>query len=81
LLRATETPPDFVVLDVNMPGIDGMETARRMIPLCPAAKITLLTANIQEPIRVQAEQMGIAFMNKPLREDALLAFLAAGVAP
>lgn len=67
--------PDFVVLDVNMPGIGGMETARRMRALAPGLPITLLTANIQDPVRHQAEELGVGFLNKPLHEDQLLAFL------
>lgn len=71
-----EAKPDFVVLDVNMPGIGGLETARRMKAAAPALPITLLTANIQDPVRQQAATLGVGFLNKPLREDALLAFLA-----
>lgn len=70
-----EAKPDYVVLDVNMPGIDGLETARRLKEIDPGAVITLLTANIQEPVRQQAESIGVGFLNKPVREDQLLAFL------
>ncbi|MBC7953455.1 MAG: response regulator [Rhodospirillaceae bacterium] len=70
--------PDFVVLDVNMPGMGGMETARRLKELAPGLSITLLTANIQDPVRLQAEAMGVGFLTKPVREDALLAFLSGG---
>jgi CheY-like chemotaxis protein len=76
LALLSETIPDFVVLDVNMPGIGGLETAKRMKQLVPALPITLLTANIQEPIRQQAVALGVGFLNKPLKEDALMAFLA-----
>lgn len=72
------TPPDFVVLDVNMPGMGGMETARRLRDLAPALPITLLTANIQDPVRLQAESMGVGFLTKPVREDALMEFLSGG---
>lgn len=78
---AATTPPDFIVLDLNMPGIGGMETAKRMKEVAPNAKITMLTANIQEPIRQQAEDLGVGFISKPLREDVLLAFLGGLKAP
>ncbi|MCR6631026.1 MAG: response regulator [Magnetospirillum sp.] len=70
--------PDFIVLDVNMPGMGGIEAARRIRALAPLLPITLLTANIQDPIRHQAEEIGVGFLAKPVREDALLAFLANG---
>lgn len=70
--------PDYVVLDVNMPGIGGIETARRIRALAPDLPVTLLTANIQDPVRHQAEEMGVGFLSKPVRDDALLAFLDGG---
>ncbi len=81
LERAPQANPDFIILDVNMPGIDGLEAARRLRVMVPSARITLLTANIQEPIRLQAAEIGVGFMNKPFRDDVLLAFLADGTAP
>lgn len=79
LAQLPEVEPDCVVLDVNMPGIGGLETAKRMRVLAPAVRITLLTANIQDPIRHQAEELGVGFLTKPVRDDALLAFLDGGV--
>lgn len=70
--------PDFVIMDVNMPGISGIEAARRIKAGSPDAVISLLTANIQEPLRLQAAELGLGFMSKPARDDALLAFLTVG---
>lgn len=81
LERAPQANPDFIILDVNMPGIDGLEAARRLRVMMPSVRITLLTANIQEPVRLQAAEIGVGFMNKPFRDDVLLAFLADGKAP
>ena len=67
--------PDYVLMDVNMPGIGGLETARQLRTRCPSAVISLLTANIQEPIRLQAEAMGVGFMSKPLKDETLAKFL------
>ena len=72
--------PDFVLMDVNMPGIGGLETARQLRQRCPKARVSLLTANIQEPIRHQAEEMGVGFMSKPLKDEDLARFLAGGAA-
>lgn len=76
LAALEQAVPDFVILDVNMPGMGGMETARRMRALAPKLPITLLTANIQDPVRHQAEDLCVGFLAKPLHDDELLAFLA-----
>lgn len=69
--------PDFVVLDVNMPGMGGIEAAKRLKAVYPQAVVTLLTANIQDPVRDQADSLGVGFMSKPVRADVLMAFLSA----
>lgn len=75
LVAAALQRPDFALVDVNMPGMDGLSAARRLREQCPSAKISLLTANIQDPIRLQAEQCGIGFMAKPLKDEILAEFL------
>jgi CheY-like chemotaxis protein len=73
-----EAKPDAVVLDVNMPGMGGLEAARRIRELAPGLPVTLLTANIQDPVRHHAEEIGVSFLTKPVREAELLAFLDGG---
>lgn len=68
--------PDFVIMDVNMPGMGGLEATKRLKGVYPQAVVTLLTANIQDPVRDQAEEMGVGFMSKPVRGDVLMAFLS-----
>ena len=68
--------PDFIIMDVNMPGIGGIEATRRLKSVYPDAQVTMLTANIQDPVRDQAEEMNVGFMSKPVRSDILMAFLS-----
>ncbi|MGE5503822.1 MAG: response regulator [Actinomycetota bacterium] len=77
LALAAANAPRAALLDVNMPGINGIETARRLRQALPQVAISLLTANIQDPIRQHAEEMGIGFMTKPIHADQLKAFLDA----
>lgn len=75
LAKAAATPPHFVLIDMNMPGIDGLTAARQLLRDHPRSAIALLTANIQEPIRRQAAAAGIAFIAKPAKTEKILDFL------
>lgn len=67
--------PGTVVMDFNMPGIDGVDAARQIKELLPDTKITILTANIQKSTEEKAEKIGVGFLTKPLEKDDLAAFL------
>ena len=41
-------PPDAVCLDLSLPGIDGMETLRRLKALAPSLPIIVFTASADE---------------------------------
>lgn len=66
-----ESPPDFVSMDVNMPGISGLEAAGRIRIRHPEARIALCTANIQESTREAAARAGVYFMAKPITAPAV----------
>lgn len=63
-------PYDLVLLDWIMPGIDGIETARRIRANADIAKIPamlMVTANGREEARIEAEQAGLeGFLLKPV---------------
>ncbi len=43
-----DADPDLVLLDFRMPGIDGLETARRMKEQSPDTKIAMVTAHTEQ---------------------------------
>lgn len=48
--KAMELQPDLVVLDLNMPDLNGIEIARRIRESVPKAKILFLTDNTSQDI-------------------------------
>jgi DNA-binding NarL/FixJ family response regulator len=44
LARWDTDPPDLVLMDVQMPGIGGLEATRRLLALHPGATVVMLTA-------------------------------------
>lgn len=68
--------PDLISLDVNMPGMGGLAAAELLRVECPQARISLLTANIQEATRNRAEALGIGFVGKPITEARIHAMIA-----
>jgi len=72
---------DVVVMDLHMPGIDGVETIRRIRDLPPPAggewRFIVMTADVTEEARQRCAGAGIAtILSKPLHLDALRDALA-----
>ncbi len=78
IATAATTRPDVILMDVNMPGMGGLAAARLLKAEFPQAAISMLTANIQDPVRNQATELGIAFLGKPIDDAQLRAFLDSG---
>ena len=71
LLSIDAEPPDFVSMDVNMPGMSGLEAAGRIRLKHPGIRVVLCTANIQESVREAAKKSGVHFVSKPVTPDAI----------
>ncbi len=68
LAKVTSSPPDAVVLDVMMPGLDGYQVAGRIRedPSLASLPIVFLTARVQEEDREQGLSLGqVDYLTKP----------------
>jgi DNA-binding response OmpR family regulator len=69
-----KTEPDVIVLDLKMPGLDGMEVLREVRKLKPNVQVIILTGHGTDEDDEEARKLGgFDFMRKPAEIDLLLA--------
>ena len=76
IAKAAAEQPDLILMDLNLPGIDGWEATRRLKahPATRAIPIIALTAHAMEGDREKALAAGCDdFDTKPIEFDRLLA--------
>ncbi len=68
---ANTSKPDLAILDIKMPELDGLETARQIMLQCPMP-IVMLTAYSQRELVEQAKAASVfAYLVKPVKEELL----------
>jgi DNA-binding NtrC family response regulator len=68
--------PDLVLLDVLMPGIDGIGVLEKLNAECPDVPVVMLTASSTVRTAVQAMKFGaVDYLNKPYDVDELLSLI------
>ena len=71
---ARREPVDLVILDVMMPGMDGIEVTAELRRTMPSLPIILLTAKDDLATRAAAMALGVdEFVTKPIHNRELLA--------
>ena len=78
LAQAREQPPDVVVLDVMLPGLDGVEVCKRLRSVDPSLPVLMLTAKGRLADRIAGLDAGADdYLVKPFAFDELLARIRA----
>ncbi|HEV7371195.1 response regulator [Arenibaculum sp.] len=67
---------DIVLIDFNMPEMDGLALTARIRESHPDVPIAIVSANAQDPIIAKARSLDAAFLEKPLNDEALASFLS-----
>lgn len=58
LRLAAELAPDVVVMDIGMPGMNGIDATRRMLAACPGVKVLALSAHLERHFVLQMLKAG-----------------------
>ena len=72
---ARQTGPDLAILDIKMPGLDGLEVARQIFARRPLPIVVLTAYGDRELVEQAAGLPILAYLIKPVDEQELLATL------
>ena len=65
--------PDLVLLDVDLPKLDGLELAARLLAKLPATRVITMTGRMDPYTIWRASQIGVhGYMEKTLRPEILV---------
>ena len=69
----TQQPMDVVVLDVRMPGMDGIQALREIKQRYPLIEVIILTGHASLEVAIEGMELGaFDYMMKPIEIDELL---------
>jgi CheY-like chemotaxis protein len=79
-LLEQEVKPDLILLDVNMPGMDGLTALPRIRACAPQADVVMLSTGAAEDLEEESLRRGArAFLHKPRDIRALPEMLRAAM--
>lgn len=70
---ARDLNPDLIVMDISMPGMDGMQATQRIRSVCPACKVLALTVHADRQYFLEMLSAGaMGYVSKQAAADELL---------
>ncbi|MDF2572935.1 MAG: two component transcriptional regulator, AraC family [Sporomusa sp.] len=73
---AARVQPDIILMDIQMPKMNGLDAAKRIRDILPDTKVIMLTAADNANYIKEAAQLGVAeYTLKPVRPDKLVRIL------
>jgi DNA-binding NarL/FixJ family response regulator len=76
--KALDSQPNLILLDIGLPGLNGIEAAKRIRELAPLAKIVFLTQEHSPEIVREALILGASgYVHKPRAASDLLRIIEA----
>ena len=73
LEKYSDVQPDLVTMDILMPGIDGLETARQLLKSYPNARILMVSSLAYDDTINEANDVGVkGFVYKPFERSQIL---------
>jgi len=67
---------DYITIDLNMPGENGLEVTPKVLKTQDNAIVALVTANLSQEVKDQASALGVAYINKPINESEILSLIS-----
>ena len=72
LSKTQKEEPDVIVLDLNMPGMHGMDVLREIKKVCPDTQVIILTGHGTDKDEEEATKLGgFGFLKKPTDIETL----------
>lgn len=76
--RVKRDPPDVIIMDVKLPGMNGLAALRKIKEIAPKVRVIMITGYAVDDILDEAKKAGaVASLRKPLDFPKLLALLEA----
>lgn len=79
LMAIAEEQPAVIVLDIHMPGANGLWLADRVRDVAPATAIVLATGDNNLPAFESLRKAVVAYVLKPFQRDQVIGAVSAGI--